>query len=97
VKDGKIQSCQNFGSADGLRVRGGWSAVHEVCHQRLRSAEKCKRGQSAYGPRTASHMHRLASDRPVMCSLCKERTVHQGSADGPHVLRNIFPESVLVE
>ena len=28
MKCGKIQSCQNFGSADGPRVRGGQSAVN---------------------------------------------------------------------
>ena len=87
MKCGKIQSCRNFGSADGPRVRGRRSPVYEVCHPKLRSAEKGKRRQSAYGPRTVRPVHRLPSNTPVMCSLSKEWTVRQGSADGPPVLR----------
>ena len=40
VKFGKILGCLKFGRADGPRVRGGRSAIHEVFHQRLWSAEK---------------------------------------------------------
>ena len=54
VKVGKILDCLKFGSADGPRVRGGWSAIHDVFHQRLWSAENCSadsppmdRGRSA--------------------------------------------------
>ena len=41
VKVGKILGCLKFGSADGPRVRGGRSDIHEVFHQRLWSVENC--------------------------------------------------------
>ena len=97
VNIGKILDRLKFGSADGPRVRGRRSPVYEVCHPKLRSAEKGKRGQSAYGPRTVRPVHRLPSNTPVMCSLSKEWTVRQGSADGPPLLRKNLPEAVSVE
>ena len=60
VKVGKILGCLKFGSADGPQVRGGRSAVHEICHQRL-----CRK---MFQPKNI------------------QRTVRQGTADGPRVI-----------
>ena len=93
MKVGKIQSSQNFGRADGPRVRGGRSAVHEICHQML-----CRKMfQPKNIPRTVRPMHRLASDTPVRCSLSKARTVRQGSADSLPLLRKFYQRPFLWE
>ena len=54
--------CLKFGSADGPRVRGGRSALHEVFHQRLWSAENW----SADSPPMASGPSALAVFRRIL-------------------------------
>ena len=95
MKVGKILHCLKFGSMDDPWVRGGRSAIHEVFHQRLKSVEN----SSADGP----PMDRgWSPDAPVRFgytgdgSTEEARTVRQGSADGPSVLRKILPEAISV-
>ena len=75
VKVGKILGCLKFGSADGPRVRGGRSAIHEVFHQRLWSAEN----YSADSP----PMNRGRSARCIGKLRLHRWCVHYASADGP--------------
>ena len=75
VKVGKILACLKFGRADGPRVRGGRSAVYEVFHQRLWSAENC----SADSP----PMDRGRSARCTGKLRLHRWYVHYASADGP--------------
>ena len=81
VKVGKILGCLKFGSADGLRVRGGRSAVHEICHQRLCRKMFQPQKYASDGPprdrgRSAGHRcNRLVLDTLVVCPLSKARTV----------------------
>ena len=75
VKVGKILGYMKFGSADGPRVRGGRSAIHEVFHQRLWSAENC----SADSP----PMDRGRSARCTGKLRLHRWYAHYASADGP--------------
>ena len=79
VKVGKILGCLKFGSADGPRVRGGRSAIHEVFHQRLWSAEN----YSADSP----SMDRGRSARCTGKLRLHRWCVHYASADGPPSIR----------
>jgi len=71
--------CLKFGSADGPRVRGGRSALHEVFHQRLWSAEN----YSADSP----PMNRGRSARCTGKLRLHRWCVHYASADGPPSIR----------
>ena len=96
MKVGRILDSLNFGSADGPRVRGERSAVHEICHQRLcrkmfQSQKYTADGLPRDSGRSVDHRcNRLASDTPVVCPLSKAWTVRQGSVDSPPVLRKIY-------
>jgi len=89
VKIGKILCCQKFGCADSLRVRGGRSAVHEICLPEALQKSFKPQISTADGPpkdrgRSADHRFNLqASDTPMGCLLSNVRTVRQGSADSP--------------
>ena len=70
---GKILGCLKFGTADGPRVRGGQSAVHETCSPEALQRSSQPQNYTADGPpkdhgRSASHRFiRQASDTPVVC------------------------------
>ena len=75
MKVGKILGYMKFSIADGPRVRGGRSAIHEVFHQRLWSSENC----SADSP----PMDRGRSARCTGKLRLHRWCVHYASADGP--------------
>ena len=84
VKVGKILGCLKFGRADGPRVRGGRSAIHDVFHQRLWSAENW----SADSPpmdrgRSARCTGKLRIHRWVVYWASRGR-----SAKGPRMVRS---------
>ena len=92
-KVGKILSCLKFGTADGPRVRGGQSAVHESCSpEALQSCSQQQNytadgppmdhGRSAKGPRTV----RLSSVHSASFGYTDGLSTEQ-YADGPPRVR----------
>ena len=82
MKVGKILDCLKFGSADGPRIRGGRSAIHEFftrgCDQQ-KIAARTVRPWTADGPLDAPVSFGYTND----VSTKQARTVRQVSADGP--------------
>ena len=97
MKIGKILGCLKFGCADSPRVRGGRSAVHETCLAEALHKSFKPQIYTADGPpkdrgRSADHRFNLqASDTPMGCLLSNARTVRQGFADSPPVLKKNLP------
>ena len=77
VNIGKILDRLKFGSADGPRVRGGQSAVHEKCSPEALQKSFKPQNYTADGPpkdrgRSVDHRFNLqASDTPMGCLLSK--------------------------
>ena len=79
MKINKIQTCQNFGSVDGPRVRGGRSAIHKTCSpEALQKGCQSQQWNVDCPPKVRGRSASVPVGHP--------QTVRPGTVDSPHLV-----------